>query len=269
MAVMAFKLLPVMMPVPDSSKKRISHHKNQNAQSTGGEASPRVGATGSVLEQVDNNNVQIQPSHGTAMNRYPEQYTFLRDFLATQETDNQKKKILSFGCSTGEEPLTLATQYFPETNVHIFGVDVADLAIQQATALALHQEAGKITILDGRKVSPAMYGPFDIVTANSVFCIYGFRKVPFQNITYVMETFPFESFQNMLQDIDSYLKIGGILVVFNSNYNFMDTALAQAKYQPIFDKKCPNHFVPRIDRTAKRFINVEKEPIECLYTKVK
>lgn len=213
------------------------------------------------------NRKQVQPSHGTQMNRYPEQYSFLKELVAQNQTQDDKK-ILSFGCATGEETLTLAQQYFEEPSIKVFGVDVADVAVAEATKKAQLAPEGKITILDGREVSPKDYGPFDAVLGNSVFCIYGKRDVPYKNITYVMETFPFSDFESMLDDIDSYLKVGGVLTVFNSNYNFMDTHLAE-RYEPIPDKKCPNHFVPRIDRENKKFVDVKDQMMDCLFRKVK
>jgi len=175
---------------------------------------------------------------------------------------------LSFGCSTGEEPLTLAQQYFGEDpSVKIFGVDVADFAISESLKKSQQAPEGKITILDGREVSPKVHGPYDAVLGNSIFCIYGKAGVPFKNVTYVMENFPFSTFESMLEDIDSYLKVDGVLAIHNSNYNFMDTYLAD-KYEPISDKKCPGHFVPRIDCINKEFIGVENQLMDCLFRKV-
>ena len=147
-------------------------------------------------------------------------------------------------------------------------MDVADYALSESTKRASGVPEGKITILDGREVSPKVHGPFDAVLGNSVFCIYGKRDVPYHNITYVMEMFPFSVFESMLDEIDLYLKVGGVLTVFNSNYDFMDTHLAD-RYEPISDKKCPNHFVPRIDQENKKFVDVKDEMMDCLFRKVK
>lgn len=211
---------------------------------------------------------QIQRSHATAMNRYPEEYMHLKAVLEEQSPppSNDERKILSFGCSTGEEPLSLARLYFTSPMVKIFGVDVADKAIDAASEKAKQEPEGKITIIDGRINSPKVYGPFDIVLANSVFCIYG---SPYHNITYVMDHFSYDTFQNMLDEIDSYLKVGGVLAIHNSNYNFMDTKLFAGKYEVIKGMKCPQHFVPRIDLVEKKFVDVGSIEMECLYRKVR
>jgi len=242
-----------------------NHH--QAATTTAKDTSEKEQEQEESIKELMKNKKQIQPSHGTQMNRYPEQYSFLKELVAQNQSEADKK-ILSFGCATGMEPLTLAQQYFEEPSITIFGVDVADYALSESTKRASEVPEGKITILDGREVSPKVHGPFDAVLGNSVFCIYGKRDVPYQNITYVMEMFPFSVFESMLDEIDLYLKVGGVLTVFNSNYDFMDTHLAD-RYEPISDKKCPNHFVPRIDQENKKFVDVKDEMMDCLFRKVK
>jgi SAM-dependent methyltransferase len=205
------------------------------------------------------------------MNRYPMEYKHLKAILEEQALPKsiKERKILSFGCSTGEEPLSLAQLYFTSPEVKIFGVDVADKAINAAIEKAKQEPEGKITIIDGRVNSPKMYGPFDIVLANSVFCIYGSPGVPYKNITYVMEHFSYDTFQNVLAEINSYLKVGGVLAIHNSNYNFMDTKLYVDKYEVIKGMECPGHFVPRIDLKEKKFVDVGSIEIECLYRKMR
>jgi|EP00970_Alexandrium_tamarense_P011224 hypothetical protein len=71
----------------------------------------------------------------------------------------------------------------------------------------------------------------------------------------------------MLSEIDSYLKVDGVLAIHNSNHNFMDTQLYVDKYEAIESMKCPNHFVPRIDRLEKKFVDVGNVEMECVYRK--
>jgi chemotaxis methyl-accepting protein methylase len=58
--------------------------------------------------QVFNREHLHQTTALTAMDRYPRIFSACRDFFG----DRQDLKILSFGCSTGEEVLTLR-RYFP------------------------------------------------------------------------------------------------------------------------------------------------------------
>ncbi|NQY14280.1 MAG: hypothetical protein HRT81_10530, partial [Henriciella sp.] len=48
----------------------------------------------------------------TALNRYPNAFSTVRDLMASKSD----LKILSFGCSTGEEVLSLKT-YFPSASI--------------------------------------------------------------------------------------------------------------------------------------------------------
>ncbi len=63
-------------------------------------------------------NVPEQAANNTRYDRYPEIFRTAR--LAAGP---QPLRILSFGCSTGEEPRTLAEKYFATSQ--ILGVDVA------------------------------------------------------------------------------------------------------------------------------------------------
>jgi hypothetical protein len=62
---------------------------------------------------------QIQADQATSLNRYPDVFTAVKQF--TEKHMVIHPKILSFGCSTGQEPVTLATEYFP--NSEIVGLD--------------------------------------------------------------------------------------------------------------------------------------------------
>ena len=64
-----------------------------------------------------------QRSTRTAMDRYPRIFSESRDYFGNQK----KLKILSFGCSTGEEVMTLR-RYFP--NAVIVGAEINRRALQ-------------------------------------------------------------------------------------------------------------------------------------------
>ncbi|KAL7562516.1 hypothetical protein ACA910_008224 [Epithemia clementina (nom. ined.)] len=216
-------------------------------------------------------NAQIQLSHGTQMDRYPDEYNMALDFFTVTKVNRKqvRGKILLFGCSTREEPLTLAQKHFVNPNVKVYGVDVADHAVKTAARKA--QEAnmlapGKITTFDGRTTSPLHHGPFDVLFANSIFCIYGYQKVSWRNIDYVMNAFPYEKFELMIQHVDLFLKVGEILAIC-SNYAFIDAVIGKTKYEVLDDKKCSNHFVPCIDLQQKKFVDLSNHPMDCLYVK--
>jgi SAM-dependent methyltransferase len=209
---------------------------------------------------------QIQVSHYTHLDRYADEYRQTVEFTA-QSTPT---KILSFGCSTGEEAVTLATLYFPSSDVKIYGVDLDDEILNKADRLARTSKSpdgkqipeGKITFFNGDSTTIDQHGPFDIIFANSVLC----RNPALLNIGIMMDIFPVSDFEEIMQSLDESLKIGGLLAIINSNYDFMETEVGRKKYNAI--SKCLGNFVPRIDTENRQYIDTYfLIPQECLYQK--
>ncbi|GEM_PF-3630399 len=70
----------------------------------------------------------FQYSTVTADNRYPRIFAFVRDQLA----DRDRPRVLSFGCSTGEEVFSLR-RYMPAAD--ITGIDINPWAISLSTSI--------------------------------------------------------------------------------------------------------------------------------------
>ncbi|MGB9153846.1 MAG: hypothetical protein WCD70_12270 [Alphaproteobacteria bacterium] len=69
-----------------------------------------------------------QTDNTTQHNRYPE--IFARTAEVFKERGMVPNRLLSFGCSSGEEVMTLAETYFPSSQ--IVGVDVAQSFVDAA-----------------------------------------------------------------------------------------------------------------------------------------
>src|SRR5579862_6418799 len=98
-----------------------------------------------------------------------------------------KPKILSFGCSTGEEAYDLACNYFPESSV--IGLDVSAEVIKAAKKERsvddrVLYDVGSPEVLD-------KYGPYDIIFAMSVLC----RWPELADKRDASNLFPFEQFE--------------------------------------------------------------------------
>ena len=209
---------------------------------------------------------QIQLSHATSMDRYPDEYSAVQKYFQTQlaeRSDTKKKKMLSFGSSTGEEAITLASMYFENDAITVFGVDLHQESIDKANvSVATHEpkfKDGKIIIFNGNDTDLNVNGPYDAIFANSVLCYHGSRGVSAQSI---VKKYPFADFEASLGYLDANLKVGGILAIVNTNYHFSDTQL-YTKYKPL--SRCIN-FVPKVDSKSIVYEELKKD-YDCVWVK--
>jgi hypothetical protein len=103
----------------------------QHQETLNDDDKPIVKKNGGAVEKKNRN------SHPTEMNRYPDQYRFATKLA--KDNNVTQPKVLSFGCSTGREAVTLALEYLP--TAHIFGVDIDDETLSEAEEYAsrIHQ----------------------------------------------------------------------------------------------------------------------------------
>jgi SAM-dependent methyltransferase len=144
-----------------------------------------------------------QASNSTRMDRYPAIFRVAKAAAGSEPT-----RILSYGCSTGEEPLTLARKYFP--NAQILGVDISDEALEQARVRTANTHNVRIARSSESTISE--FGPYDIIFAMSVLC----RNPPPRDHRW--DEFPFAAFEETVASLIAPLKAGGVLVLANANY---------------------------------------------------
>lgn len=161
-----------------------------------------------------------QTTPATYPNRFPEIFRTCQDYFKGQENLH----ILSFGCSTGEEVVTLRC-YFP--NARITGAEINCHCLKQCQRLKLDEQMQFIYS------SPQLllqHGPYD-----AIFCMAVFQRTPElvmeRQIRNLSRIYPFEKFQRQVRELDGYLKPGGLLVIHYSQYAFQDTDIAK-NYRP-------------------------------------
>ena len=209
---------------------------------------------------------QIQVSHVTGRDRYPDEYLFIKKYLDSHwnSKSDSSVKILSFGSSTGEEAISLATLYFNSKEysyISLYGVDIDGPTVEKATRYAdiiCSQLYSNITFFDGRHADISVHGKYDVILANSVLCFY---EHPLKE---VLLHFTFDQFEKTFQSLDASLKVGRLFGMVNSNYNIEDTTLAK-KYKPI--AKCEGNFVPRISRETSSFVTTKGQTMDCVWVK--
>jgi methylase of polypeptide subunit release factors len=147
---------------------------------------------------------QIQLSHTSAMDRYPDEYSAVQNYFQTQPAKHstKKKRLLSFGSATGEEAMTLASMYFKNDAFTVFGVDLHQESIDKANAsIATHEpkfKDGKIMLFNGNDSDISVNGPYDAIFANSVLCYHGTTGV---NARSIVGKYPFADFEESSHQI--------------------------------------------------------------------
>jgi SAM-dependent methyltransferase len=153
-----------------------------------------------------------QTQTDTYADRYPEIFAFVAE-LAKKLDD--RPRFLSFGCSTGEECISLR-RYVPDSG--IVGVDVKRSLLKRARQRAAVSHASDVDFFlesDQRWQRQ----PYDVVFAMSVLCRWPATKDAAASDT----IYPFRAFDQAVRRLGHLVKHGGLFVIYNANYRFTDT----------------------------------------------
>lgn len=151
-----------------------------------------------------------QVSTWTQANRYPIIFRAMRD----QHYETADLRILSFGCSTGEEIQSLDAHYF--TGAQIDGVDIDEAALIAARSKTYANNEVEIFDFDAFAGESKTY---DLIFAMSVLCRWPTTK----GLSDISGIYPFSAFAKTATLLHARLAPGGYLVIFNANYRFEDT----------------------------------------------
>ena len=156
----------------------------------------------------------MQPFPTTSFDRHPVLFGFVKAALASIEGP----RILSYGCSSGEEAISLA-RAMPKA--FIKGVDINTVSIKMAEKLRRRRGLGNVAFTVGQS-------PFDelLEAYDAVFCLSVLRHGALEgdrpeNCSAIM---PFSKFETMVAGLDRCLKPGGYLVLRGSHFRFADAA---------------------------------------------
>ena len=185
---------------------------------------------------------QLQTSNYTEPDRYPAQFALVAQ-LTAPIARIRPRRILSFGCSTGEEPYILAVKYAPEAQV--FATDLDSSVLEKAREC--HALLDRIVYMGADHAKLALAGPFDVVWAMSVFCLWPVTK----DMSDIAAVFPFDRFAQSASFLASLVAPGGFLAIYNANYSFLDLRAA-AGFDLVRDPQADEGgFVHRFDRFGR------------------
>ena len=175
----------------------------------------------------------------TWMDRYPTLFVACRERLG----DSESLRILSYGCSTGEEVLTLR-RYFPLA--HIVGVEINPKRIAKARQLPVDS---RVVFEASSTRTIARLGPYD-----AVFCMAVLQRTPHmvqdRQLKSLEDVYPFARFDEQLTQLDGVVKPGGLLIVHHTQYVFEQATIA-SRYRALEGVLRVPDEGPRFDRQSR------------------
>ncbi len=193
----------------------------------------------------------FQPFAETADDRYPEIFRFVRQQIG----DGPACRILSFGCATGEEVLTLR-QYFPLATVK--GIDINKRNIAAAQRKVREHGLTGIELETAGAADREPESSYDAIFAMAVFRHGGLG--PSGRAGRCDHLIRFVDFEATVNGLAKALRPGGLLFIAHSNFRFGDTLASKffdVVYRarqhgadpgtPIFDRN--NRHLPESDHS--------------------
>lgn len=170
-----------------------------------------------TMEILHKERVQ-QTTQYTLEDRYPEIFSACKDYLSNQ--NKESIRILSFGCCTGEEVVTLR-KYFPHAT--IVGAELNRHSLKVCKSRECDKD---IHFVYSKPENIQEFGPYD-----AVFCMAVLERLPHkvinEHITDLKALYPFDKFDKQIHEIDTYVKDNGLLIVHFTHYDLYDTDLAE------------------------------------------
>ena len=193
----------------------------------------------------------FQPYNHTLPDRYP----WLFSFAASQLADHADLRLLSFGCSHGEE-VTSLRRYFPRAFIKGLDIDPRNIEICRRHALA----NAEFAVAGSAEAEAA--ASYDSVLCLAVLC-HG--DLVAANPPVCTPLVDFADFERVVTGLARCLKPGGLLFLHTNNFRFADTAVA-AQFCTILEapaaEMAPDrHYGPdnhRLDGPTSRAVGFRK-----------
>ncbi len=144
----------------------------------------------------------------TVPNRYPALFTACQPLFGNLGSS----RILSYGCSTGEEVMSLR-RLWPEAS--LVGCDINRISLE----IARRQDPSNEYCFPEQ-----LQGLFD-----GIFCLAVLQdpRSRGEHVTSIARHYPYSKFLAILLRLDSLLKVGGFLILDHTNYRFEDSPLME------------------------------------------
>lgn len=158
----------------------------------------------------------FQPYGTTRIDRFP----FFFDFVRNQLSDIATPRLLSFGCSTGEEVFTLR-RYFPQAEIVGIDINPRSIAVCRNKLGKSREPAIRFELAGSPDAEPEAF-------YDAVFCMAVLRhgELGACHPEVCDHLIRFLDFEKTVISLCRCLKTGGYLVILGSNFRFCDTVAA-------------------------------------------
>ncbi|HET8918083.1 MAG TPA: class I SAM-dependent methyltransferase [Xanthobacteraceae bacterium] len=159
----------------------------------------------------------FQPFNNTERDRYPGIFSFVQSTLGR----DQMIKILSYGCSTGEEVFSLRN-YFPRATIKGTDINAANIAVCRRRLDTAPDDGILFETAASTEAEPS--GIYD-----AIFCMAVLRHsgLGLAGITRCDPLLRFEDFARAVANFERCLKPGGLLVIRYSHFRLCDAPVGE------------------------------------------
>ena len=159
---------------------------------------------------------RFQPYPHTLPDRYP----WLFDFARSALQDVPAPRLLSFGCSRGDEVFSLRRR-FPQASIKGVDIDPANIDACLATASPLNDDRLSFEVAPNTHAEPS--DGYDAIFCLAVLCHGDLTVTRTRRSNPLLR---FEDFEKTIADFTRCLKPGGFLFLHTTNFRFCDTDVA-------------------------------------------
>jgi SAM-dependent methyltransferase len=158
----------------------------------------------------------FQISGDTSEDRYPSIFRFVGDVLGA----DAPARLLSFGCSTGEEVFTLR-RYFSLARIE--GIDINPYRIRTCRERLRREPDRGLNFMVAGSTAHLPDASYDAIFCLAVLRHGGLQEGPAPRCDHLIR---FADFSALVADFVRCLKPGGVLAIAHSNFRFGDTPAA-------------------------------------------
>ncbi len=180
----------------------------------------------------------FQPFGFTSFDRYPRIFAFVSEQLS----DIATPRLLSYGCSTGEEVFTLG-RYFPYGEIVGIDINPRSIAVCRNKLSRSGETRTRFELAGSPDAEPNCF-------YDAVFCLSLLRhgELGASSPEYCSHLIRFADFEEIVTGFSRCLKPGGYLVIRGSNFRFSDTAVS-SEFDVVFsaEDKAPRKDTPVYD----------------------